>query len=576
MTHSDSLVALFREMAQLTVLDEGSPNAFRVRAYENAIEAIASYRGDLQALSEKELTALDGIGPSTAKKIREFFAGGTIAKLDGLRKKYPPEFVELGKIPGLGPKTLLRLRSELGINNLEDLRAAIEARKLREIHGLGEKMEEKLLRSLGRMGAAGKDKRRPIAEAMPIAREFVAALEAMPAVERVQYCGSLRRLRETVADVDIVVGSRAPLTVREAFVLLPAVHEVIGSGDTKTSVLTASGLQVDLRVVEPRQFGAACQYFTGSKAHNIKLRQRALDRGLTLNEYGLTDATSGAVIACETEEAIYQALGLPLIAPPQREDRGEIEHAAKGELPSQIRLEDVRGDLHVHTALSGDGKSALEDVVAAAAERGYEYLAITDHAENLAMSGVSREQLAAQRKQIEGLRGLYPGLTLLHGCELNIDRDGHVDYDEEFRRTLDWCVAGVHSLFDLDRAQQTRRILTVMEDPTVHAIAHLTGRRIGSRPGIDLDIDAVLKKAEQTGTAIEINAALPRLDAASEVLFRARGMGVTFVISTDTHHTREFARMEWGALLATRGWVDPSRIANLWPRDQFLGWLSRR
>jgi DNA polymerase (family 10) len=576
MTHSDSLVALFREMAQLTVLDEGSPNAFRVRAYENAIEAIASYRGDLQALSEKELTALDGIGPSTAKKIREFFVGGTIAKLDGLRKKYPPEFVELGKIPGLGPKTLLRLRSELGINNLEDLRAAIEARKLREIHGLGEKMEEKLLRSLGRMGAAGKDKRRPIAEAMPIAREFVAALEAMPAVERVQSCGSLRRLRAPVADDDIEVGPRAPRTLREAFVLLPAVHELIGSGDTKTSVLPASGLQVDLRVVEPRQFGAACQYFTGSKAHNIKLRQRALDRGLTLNEYGLTDATSGAVIACETEEAIYQALGLPLIAPPQREDRGEIEHAAKGELPSQIRLEDVRGDLHVHTALSGDGKSALEDVVAAAAERGYEYLAITDHAENLAMSGVSREQLTAQRRQIDALRGLYPGMTLLHGSELNIDRDGHVDYDADFRRTLDWCVAGVHSLFDLDRAQQTRRILAVMEDPTVHAIAHLTGRRIGSRPGIDLDIDAVLKKAEQTGTAIEINAALPRLDAASEVLFRARGMGVTFVISTDTHHTREFARMEWGALLATRGWVDPSRIANLWPRDQFLGWLSRR
>ncbi len=573
---SDSLVALFRELAQLTVLDEGSQNAFRVRAYENAVEAISSYRGDLEALSEKELTAIAGIGPSTARKIREFFQSGTIAKLEELRRKYPPDFVELGKIPGLGPKTLLRLRSQLGVRNLEDLRAALEGKKVREVHGLGEKMEEKLLHALDRQGAAGKDKRRPIAEAMPIARELVAALEALPAVERAQYCGSLRRLRETVADVDIVAASREPAAVREAFVKMPTVREVIGSGDTKTSVLTSTGLQVDLRIVEPPQFGAACQYFTGSKAHNIKLRQRALARGWLLNEYGLSDAQTGGVIARESEEAIYRALGLPLIAPPLREDRGEIEQAEKGELPPPVRLEDVRGDLHVHTALSGDGKSPLEDIVDSAAERGYEYLAITDHAENLAMSGVSREQLAGQRSQIDALRGRYPGMTLLHGSELNIDRDGHVDYDEAFRRTLDWCVAGVHSHFDLDRAQQTRRILAVMEDRTVHAIAHLTGRRIGSRAGIDLDIDAVLQRAVETGTAIEINAALPRLDASSEVLFRARGMDVTFVISTDTHHTREFARMEWGVLQATRGWVEPSRIANLWPRERFLGWLRAR
>ena len=573
---SDSLVALFREMARLTVLDEGSPNAFRARAYENALEAIASHRGDLSALSEKELLAIDGIGASTAKKIREFFQTGTIAKLEGLRKKYPPDFVELGKIPGLGPKTLLRLRSELGVENLEGLRAALEGKKVRELRGLGEKVEEKLLQAIARQETSGKDQRRPIAEAMPIARELVAALEAVPAVERAQYCGSLRRLRETVADVDIVVASREPAAVRDAFLKMPTVRETIGSGDTKTSVLTTTGLQVDLRIVEPPQFGAACQYFTGSKTHNIKLRQRALARGWLLNEYGLSDAKTGEVIARESEEAIYRALGLPLIPPPMREDHGEIEQAEKGALPAAIRETDVRGDLHVHTDLSGDGKSTLEEIVASAAERGYEYLAITDHAENLAMSGASREELAAQRPRLEALRARYPRLTLLHGSELNIDRDGGVDYDPAFRRTLDWCVAGVHSHFDLDRAQQTRRILAVMEDPTVHAIAHLTGRRIGTRAGIDLDIDAVLQKAAETGTAIEINAALPRLDASSEVLFRARGLDVTFVISTDTHHTRELARMEWGVLQATRGWVDPARIANLRPRDAFLGWLSAR
>jgi DNA polymerase (family 10) len=572
----DSLVALFRELTQLTVLEEGSPNAFRVRAYENALEAISAYRGDLGTLSEKQLTAIGGIGQSTARKIREFFEGGTIAKVEELRRKYPPELLELSRIPGVGPKTLLRLKSELGVANLDDLRAALESKRIREIRGLGAKVEENLLRAIERMGATGKEKRRPIAEAMPIAREFVAALEALPAVERAQYCGSLRRLRETVADVDIVAASKDPVSVRESFVTMPTVREVLGSGDTKTSVLTTTGLQVDLRVVDPGQFGAACQYFTGSKAHNIKLRQRALARGWLLNEYGLSHAESGDVIASETEEAIYAALDLPLIPAPMREDRGEIEAVVAGELPPAIRLEDVRGDLHVHTSLSGDGRSTLEEIVASAAERGYEYLALTDHAENLAMSGVSREALVAQRREIDALRGSYPGMTLLHGSELNIGRDGSVDYDADFRRQLEWRVAGVHSHFDLDRAAQTRRILTAMEDPTVDAIAHLTGRRIGRRSGIDLDVDAVLRKAVETGTALEINASLGRLDLSSEVLFRARGMDVTFVLSTDTHHTRELGRMEWGVLHATRGWVDKGRIANLWPRERFLEWRQRR
>jgi DNA polymerase (family 10) len=572
----DSLVALFRELAALTVLDEASPNAFRVRAYENAVDAISSYPGDLEARTEKELRAIAGIGSSTAKKIREFFEGGTIAKLEELRQKFPSDFVALSKVPGLGPKTLLRLKIELGVRNLEDLRAALESKKVRDLRGLGAKVEEKLLLALDRSGAAGKDARRPIAQALPIARELVAALTALPAVERALYCGSLRRFRETVGDVDLVAASQEPSAVREAFLKLPTVREVIGSGDTKTSVLTSTGLQVDLRIVEPRQFGAACQYFTGSKAHNIKLRQRALARGWLLNEYGLSDAETGHVIASESEEAIYEALGLPPIPPPMREDLGEVESAARGELPASVRLEDLRGDLHVHTTLSGDGKSSLEDVVASAAERGYAYLALTDHAENLAMSGVSRERLLEQRAQVDALRGRYPGMALLHGTELNIGRDGGLDYDAGFRRQLEWCVAGVHSHFELDRGQQTRRVLAAMEDPTVHAIAHLTGRRIGHRAGIELDIDAVLQKAALTGTAIEINAALGRLDASSEVLLRARGLDVTFVMSTDSHHTRELERMEGGVQHATRGWVEPHRIANTWPRERFLEWLHAR
>jgi DNA polymerase (family 10) len=437
-------------------------------------------------------------------------------------------------------------------------------------------MEEKILHAIARMGLTGKDKRVPIAEALPVARELVAELEKLPEVERALYCGSLRRFRETIADIDIVVASKEPSSVMEKLVKMPRVSEVIGSGETKTSVLTATGLQVDVRIVEPHQFGAACQYFTGSKTHNIKLRQIALERGWLLNEYGLSVAETGEVLASDTEEAIYQALGLAFIPPPMREDRGEIEIAAEGRLLSPVRLDDLRGDLHVHTSLSGDGRSPLEDVVAAATARGYSYLAITDHGENLAFNGVSREKFLEQRKQIEALRPRYPKLTLLQGVELNIGAEGSLDYDETFRRGFDWCVAGVHSHFDLGPAEQTRRVAAAMEDPTVDAIAHLTGRRIGRRPGIDLDIDAILQKAVRTGCAIEVNAALGRLDASSEVLYRGRELDVTFVISTDAHHTRELARMEWGVLQATRGWVDPSRIANTWPKKRFFEWLRRR
>ena len=580
MATNHSLVAVFRELAQLATLDEGSSNAFRVRAYENAVEAIASFPGDLRALSERELTAIDGIGSGSARKIREFFEKGTVARLEELRAKYPPEFVALGRIPGIGPKTLLRLRDELGVTNVDTLAEALAGKKLRALPGLGAKMEEKILQSIERLKAAGFDAaeqepRIPTVRAMPIVGELVAGLESLPAALRVQYCGALRRLDETVGPVDLVVATREPEDVGEAFASLQAVREVLVRDETVTSVVTSTGLRVGLRTVEPERFGAACLFFTGSPAHYAKLVRRALDRGWTLGEHGLADA-DGAVIASEPEEAIYEALGLGPIAPPLREDRGEIEESERGSLPAPIRLGEVRGDLHVHTTLSGDGRSTLPEILDAATARGYEYLAITDHAEDLAINGATREQLTAQRAQIDELRSRYPGLALLHGSELNIGRDGTVDYDEAFRRTLDWCVASVHSHFDLDRAQQTRRILRAMEDPTVHAIGHLSGRRIGTRLGIELDVEAVLKKAAATGTAIEINAALARLDASSDVLFQARGLDLTFVISTDTHHTREFARMEWGVLHATRGWVDPARVANLWPRSKFLAWLDAR
>jgi len=572
---NDELVALFRELVTLMILDEGGPGSFRVRAYENAMHELKAHRGDLSALTEKELTQLDGVGKSTAKKIREFFETGTIAKLDALRGKFPPEFVQLSKIPGLGPKTLMRLRDELGIHNVDDLRAAIDSQALRELKGLGEKSEQKLSRAIERMGLTGKDKRTPIAEALPVAERLVADLAAMPGVQAARYCGSLRRFRETIGDIDIVVASTDAAPIMEWFVAMPGVQEVIGHGETKSSIVTGAGLQVDLRVVEPGQFGAATLYFTGSKAHNIKLRQRAIERGWTLNEYALSDAATGKVIAAATEDEIYDALGLATIPEPMREDTGEVERAAAGTLLPPVTASDLRGDVHVHTSLSGDGHSTLEQTVAAAAELGWEYLVITEHGENLAINGVSREQLRVQRTDLAALADRFPQLTLLQGVELNIGPHGELDYDAAFRAELDFCIAGVHSHFDLEPEQQTARVLAAMEDPTVRVIAHPTGRLIGRRPGIDFDIDAVLSKAVETDTAIEINAALWRLDATDDLLLRARDLGVTFVIGSDAHRAGDLERLRWGAVHATRGWVDVTAVANSWPRDKFVAWARR-
>jgi DNA polymerase (family 10) len=387
----------------------------------------------------------------------------------------------------------------------------------------------------------------------------------------------LRRFRETIADVDIVVASNSPREVMESFVGLSLADEVISHGDTKTSVLTGAGLQIDVRVVKPSQFGAAILYFTGSKQHNIELRQRSIDRALLLNEYGLEEAASGKVVASRTEAAIYRALDLDFIPPEMREGIGEIEAAAEHQLPELIEIDDLRGDLHVHSTWSGDGRSPLDDMVATAAARGLEYIAMTEHGEDLAINGLSREQIAAERRELERLRLEYPDLTILSGSELNIGRDGTVDYDPDFLATFDWCVASVHTHFDLSAAQQTARLLKAMENPAVSAIGHLTGRRIGHRPGIELNAREVFEAAAATGTALEINGHLHRLDVPSDLLLQARGVeGLKFVISTDSHHTSEFANLRWGVHNARRGWVERSSVINTLPLEGFLDFVGRK
>jgi DNA polymerase (family 10) len=576
MTTKGQILDALKELRTLMTLEEGSPQAFRVRAYDNAIQGLESTTADVTGMSDSELVKVKGVGKSTAAKIRELVETGSIKKLDGLREKYPPEFVNLTRIPGLGPKTLLMLRDRLDVHDLDDLKQALAEEKLRDLPGLGAKSEEKIAHAIERLGLHGKDTRTPIVEALPLARSIVADLLALPEVKQADYCGSLRRFREDIGDIDILVASTRPAPVTDFFTTMPQVAEVIGHGDTKSSIVTTRGLQVDLRVVQPGEYGAALMYFTGSKTHNIHLRQLAMDRQWILNEYGLSEVETDEVVAAKTEKSIYGALGLPFIPPPLREDAGEIERAAGGNLPKLVELKDIKGDLHYHTDLSGDGRSSLSDMVAAAAARGYSYVAITDHGEDLTINGASRKQMLAQRKQIAALQEEYPDMRLLHGCELNIGREGTVDYDLDFLMGFDWTVASVHSLFDLDRNLQTERVLQAMANPAVSAIGHLSGRYIGRRPGIELDLEAVMEAAAATGTAIEINGALDRLDATPEAIRMGIEHGVTFVINTDSHHTSELVRMEYGVLNAQRGWVEKSMVANTWPIAKFLKWAAKK
>ena len=565
---------MLRDLAELTMLEEGDPQSFRVRAYESAAQAINAQATDLGKMTAKELQKIEGIGKSTADKIRELLETGKVAKLEALRQKHPPGVVALLRIQGLGPKALQRFRSELGVKGVDDLRRVLAEHKLRGMKGFGEKSEEKLARALARLDEQGSLERTPISVAMPLATRIVGRMLEVPGVTHASFCGSLRRFSETIGDVDIVVAASAPDLVMDALVSMPSVERVIARGEAKTSIVTHRGTQVDLRVVAGHQLGAARLYFTGSKGHNIKLRQRALAREWTLNEYALAEIATGKVIASETEEQIYAALGLPWISPVLREDAGEIEAAESGSLPKPIG--DVVGDFHVHTTVSGDGRSSLEEVVAAAKARGYCVLAITDHAEGT-LSGVGREELLEQRARMRALQAeLGDSLKLLHGVELNIGPNGELDYDAEFRKSFDWCLASVHDHFDLDRAAQTKRITTAMRDPAVRMIGHLSARMIGGRPPIGLDLDAILVAAEETGTALEVNGGLPRLDMSVEDLRRARLRDVTFVLTSDAHHEKELERVHFAALNAERAWVPKERVANAWPAERLIAWTAEK
>jgi len=411
-----------------------------------------------------------------------------------------------------------------------------------------------------------------------VAEAFSRDLKTLEGVHAVELCGSARRFRESVADVDLVVAADSTVwpEVMKAVSSHPLVHQTLLSGTTKTSVLTQGGLGVDVRVVAPHQIGAAILYFTGSKAHNVRLRQLAMAQDRLLNEYGLFPQDGDDPVASETEEEIYAALGMAWLPPEIREDAGEIEAALEHRVPRLVSAADLLGDLHFHTDRSGDGRSSPLEMVQAAIHAGLEYVAITDHGEDLAINGLSREQMESHRRHIARLGERYPEIELLFGCELNIGADGTLDYDLAFRMGFDWCVASIHSYYDLTPRQQTRRILRAIADPTVSAIGHLTGRMLGRRPGIELELDPVLEELAGRGVALEVNGALDRLDASAEVIRRAAAMGVNLVVSTDSHHVSELKRMSYGAANARRGWATPEAVLNTLPRQEFLARLRAR
>jgi DNA polymerase (family 10) len=405
----------------------------------------------------------------------------------------------------------------------------------------------------------------------------MADLEGVEGVLRVEYAGSLRRLSETIGDIDILVTAEQGSRVVNRFVTLPGVTAILGSGGTKASVVIDDRMQVDLRVVPEPAFGAALLYFTGSKGHNIALRQRALDRGLTLNEYSLSEIDSGTVVASETEADIYHRMDLRWITPEVRENTGEIAASADGSLPDPMHVTDLRGDLHVHTDWSGDGRSSLTEMLDAAVARGLAYVAITDHAEDLVINGLSRERMLEQRALIEDVQPNYPSLVVLHGAELNIGPEGSIDYDVEFLSGFDFGVASIHSHFDLPEVEQTERLLTAIRNPAVTVVGHPSGRQIGRRPGVRFDADAIFNAAAANDTALEINSHLHRLDLAAPLLRRAvETTDVMFAISTDAHHTSAYSNVQWGIAQARKGWVPKERVVNALDTGHLLEWIAQK
>jgi DNA polymerase (family 10) len=572
---NDTVAALLDEYAELFVMTGGDP--FRARVYGKAARAIAGYPQDVSGLPSAALLRIDGVGKSIAAKVGEVTATGTFAELEELRATIPDGVRRLTKIPALGPRRALQLYRELQISSPEQLRDAITSGQLNDLKGFGSKSAEKLLRGIELLASAGD--RVLLNVAAETAAAVIEAVGAMPGCQRIAPAGSLRRARESIGDVDVLAAAEDSAPLMAALTAMPEAAEVIASGPTKTSIRTAAGLQVDLRVVPLDAWGAALQYFTGSQEHNVRIRELAVRRKLKLSEYGLFDTETGQLIVSRTEEEVYERLGMQWIPPTLREDNGEVAAALKGDLPDVVTLDDVRGDLHSHTNLT-DGQASLEDMVTAARAGGYQYYAITDHAPDLVMQRMTDEKMLAQREQVRQLAARLRAdggrpMELLHGTELNIAPDGSVDWPAGFLAGFDVCVASVHSHFDQPRAEMTRRFITACQNPYVNVIGHPLTRKIGRRPPVDVDLAELYRACAETGTALEVNAHPARLDLPSAHIKAARDAGVKFAIDTDSHSLRDLTYLQYGIATAQRGWLTPDDVITTWPLHRLTAFLVK-
>ncbi|WP_106403558.1 helix-hairpin-helix domain-containing protein [Actinocorallia populi] len=556
---NEAAAEALREYADLFALEGGDP--FRVRSYQRAAKAIAGYPEDLRPGHVRDVP---DVGSAIAAKIEEFLGRGGFRQLDELRAKIPAGVRRLMAVPSLGPKTALFLYRELGVDSVEALARAIDEGRLRGVRGMGPKTVENLRRGIERQRQAGERVHLGVASAL--AEQVV---ESLPGAERIAVAGSLRRMCETVGDIDVLVAG--PAELMSVFTAQPYVAEVLAAGEGKTSVRTEQGLQVDLRRVAADSWGSALLYFTGGSDHNVRLRELAARKGWRLSEHGLSDGDR--TLASRTEEDVYAALGMQWVPPPLREDLGEVEAALRHELPVLVEQADLRGDLHTHTDLT-DGIASLEDMVAAAAARGLAYYAVTDHAPDLAMQRMTLDKALAQREHLARLQERYPGLRLLHGTELNIGPDGSVDWPLDVLEGFDVRIASVHSHFTQSRAEMTRRLIAACENPGVQIIGHPTTRKIGRRPMVDADWSAVSRAAARTGTVLEIDSYPDRADLPSDLVRLARHHGVRFSIDSDAHAVPHLAHTRFGVGIAQRAGLTREDVVNTWPLERLLAFLK--
>ena len=560
------------EIADL--LEMKGEDRFRPIAYRRAAREIEAMPDDVEDRWREggipRLRQIPGVGEAIAEKIDQYLRSGTVDALVDLKQEFPPGLVDVMKIPGVGPKTASVLWQKLGITGIDDLKRAAEHGQLRRLKGFGEKSEEKILRGIKLVSEQGK--RTPLANAWELAEEVIEFLRGNVPTDKISAGGSIRRMREDIGDIDIVVVSPEPAKMRDAFTKMPFVEQVVLAGETKATVIRKGGVQIDLRIVEPESWGAALQYFTGNKDHNIHLRAMAQDRGWKLNEYGLFEGDRA--IAGATEEEIYSALGLAWIPPEMREENGEIEAAARGDLPALVEESEIRGDFHVHTDES-DGVDSLDTMVRAAIAKGYEYIGISDHSPSLTIAnGLDAERLRMHLAQIRGLNREYRGkITILAGTECDILDNGALDYPDDILGSLDYVIASVHSKFTLAEKEQTARVLRAISNPFVNVYAHPTTRLLGQREPIAIDLEAVMRAAAANGTALEINAYPNRMDLNGPAARLAEEKGCKFVIDTDSHMRGHLDNMRFGVGTARRAWLGPQDIVNCWPLDDVRGFF---